>query len=408
MSNTFSLWEFLSRDVAFLGGPSSPMLSWLGVFGILLFFLWHVMKLKKEVSSVQRGFERVRPMLVALAHERGDVDRDRFTFRPEKAATTQARRGVDPTMRSDCHDLQVLDVEMNKEPLFRGPWAQYRMTLFLERVPWFMEPRLFSTRRAEEVLTQEALMATRINLPFYSQFPSLVTGMGLLLTFLALFVGLGKLHADGSEIVGIQGLINGLAGKFLTSIVGLMVANLFTFIEKPMVSRLMHAHHTFLGLIDQLFPRKTMEQMLEQLTSIDGLHQSDRVTSGEALLPSGGGGGMTGLVGPMASLTSSIQSLTKLQEEAHADMRRTILDLPGVIRHELEASLHELTETIFELTKVLKDAPPQKVPVEPASHHRPFLWNASANFLASSDDNPVGKAKSWPRWPRISMQRRTG
>ena len=151
-----------------------------------------------------------------------------------------------------------------------------------------------------------------------------------------------------------------------------------------------------------------MEQMLEQLTSIDGLHQSDRVTSGEALLPSGGGGGMTGLVGPMASLTSSIQSLTKLQEEAHADMRRTMLDLPGVIRHELEASLHELTETIFELTKVLKDAPPQKVPVEPASHHRPFLWNASANFLASSDDNPVGKTKSWPRWPRISMQRRTG
>jgi hypothetical protein len=261
MTNTFSLWEFLSRDVAFLGGPSSPMLSWLGVFGILLFFLWHVIKLKKEVVFVQRGFERVCPMLAALVHERGDVDRERFTHRPDKVSIHQARRGVDSTMRSDCDDLQILDVEMNKEPLFRGLWAQYRMTLILERVPWFLEPRLFSTRGAETVLTQEALMANRVNLPFYSQFPSLVTGMGLLLTFLALFVGLGKLHAEGSEIVGIQGLINGLAGKFLTSIVGLMVANLFTFIEKPMVSRLMHAHHTFLGLIDQLFPRKTMEQL---------------------------------------------------------------------------------------------------------------------------------------------------
>jgi len=407
MTNTFSLWEFLSRDVAFLGGPSSPMLSWLGVFGILLFFLWHVIKLKKEVASVQRGFERVRPMLVALVNERGDVDRERFTHRPEKPSANQGLRGVGSTMRSDCDDLKILDVEMNKEPLFRGLWAQYRMTLILERVPWFLEPRLFSTRGAEEVLTQEALMANRVNLPFYSQFPSLVTGMGLLLTFLALFVGLGKLHAEGSEIVGIQGLINGLAGKFLTSIVGLMVANLFTFIEKPMVSRLMQAHHTFLGLIDQLFPRKTMEQMLEQLTSVHGEHQGDRSTSGEVLHEQGGGWGL-GLAGPMASLTSSIQSLTKLQEAAHAETRRTMSDLPAVIRQELHASLYELTETIHDLTKVLKDLPHHQASVAPAFRSGPLLWKAPANLPVSSDDKPSGKAKSWPRWPRMSMQRRTG
>jgi len=406
MINTFSLWEFLSRDAAFLGGPSSPMLSWLGVFGILLFFLWHVRKLKKEVTSVQRGFERVRPMLAALVHERGDTDRDRFIFRPEKGAT-HAKRGMDPNRRSDCDDLQRLDVEMNKEPLFRGLWAQYRMTLVLERVPWFLEPRLFSTRGAKDVLTQEALMANRVNLTFYSQFPSLVTGMGLLLTFLALFIGLGKLHAEGGEIVGIQGLINGLAGKFLTSIVGLMVANLFTFIEKPLVSRLMHAHQDFLGLIDQLFPRKTMEQMLEQLTSIHGEPQGDRSTSGEALREQGGGWGM-GLAGPMASLTSSIQSLTKLQEASHAETRRTMSDLTGVIRQELQASLYELTETIHELTKVLKDLPHPQVPGGRAFHSGPLLWKASADLPASSDGNPSGKAKSWPRWPRISMQRRTG
>ncbi len=408
MSNSFNLWEFLSRDVVFLGGPSSPMLSWLGVFGLLLFFLWHVMKLKKEVSSIQRGFERVHPFLVTLAQERGDVDRDRFTFRPEKAVTTQASRRVDPTMRSDCHDLQALDMEMNKDPLFRGPWAQYRMTLILEQVPWFVEPRVFSTRRAEEILTQEALMASRINLPFYSQFPSLVTGMGLLLTFLALFIGLGKLHADGSEIVGIQGLINGLAGKFLTSIVGLIVANVFTFIEKPLVSRLMHAHHTFLGLIDQLFPRKTMEQMLEQLTSFHGENQGIRVMPGDVVPSFHSGGGMTGLAGPMASLTSSIQSLTKLQEEAHADMRRTMVDLPGVIRHELQASLHELAETIGDLTKVLKDASSHNVPLEQGSHYRPFLWKAPADLSASSGTNLFEKNKSWPRWPWIPKQRRTG
>jgi hypothetical protein len=407
MTSTFSLWEFLSRDVAFLGGPSSPMLSWLGVFGILFFFLWHVLKLKKEVGAVQRGFERVRPMLVALAQERGDVERDRFTHHTDQGAGIRGTRRVNPPMRSDCQDLQVLDEEMNKEPLFREAWTQYRRTLVLEHVPWFMEPRLFSTRRAEDVLTQEALLESRINLPFYHQFPSLVTGLGLLLTFLALFVGLGKLHAEGSEIVGIQGLINGLAGKFLTSIVGLMVANLFTFIEKPMVIRLMHAHHTFLGLVDQLFPRKSMEQMLEQLTSINGQQQGEQITTGEVFPSTGGGWGMSGLAGPMASLTSSIQSLTTLQEAAHSETRRTMTALPGIIRDELQGSLHELTETIHELTKALKEAP-HLARVELPSSSRPLLWKTPADLSASSEAQPSGKLKSWPRWPRMSMQRRTG
>ncbi len=408
MTNTFSLWEFLSRDLAFFGGPSSPMLSWLGVFGMLFFFLWHVRNLQQEVSSVQRSFERVCPKLIALAQERGDVDRDRFTHGSDKSGRTQARRGIETSMRSDCDDLQVLDEELNKEPLFRGAWAQYRTTLILEHVPWFLEPRLFSTRRAEEVLTQEVLMRNRINFSFYQQFPALMTSLGLLLTFLALFVGLGKLHAEGSEIVGIQGLINGLAGKFLTSIVGLMVANVFTFIERPMVSRLMQAHQTFLGLIDQLFPRKSMEQMLEQLTSLETHTQSDQAIAGESRPMIGGEWGMAGLTGPIASLTSSIQSLTSLQEAAHNETRRTMENVPGPMRNDLQDSLDELTETIHVLTKVLKEAPPPPPSLEPISNHRPLLWKAPANAPVLSDDHPSQKPQSCPRWPRLSRSRRAG
>ncbi len=404
----FSLWEFLSRDVAFFGGPSSPMLSWLGVFGMLFFFLWPVRKLKHEVSSVQRGFERVCPKLIALVQERGDVERDRFTHGSDKSTRTQGRRGVDPSMRSDCHDLQTLDEEMNQEPLFRDAWIHYRRTLVLEHVPWFMEPRLFSTRRAEDVLTQEVLMRNRINFSCYQQFPALMTSLGLLLTFLALFVGLGKLHAEGAEIVGIQGLINGLAGKFLTSIVGLMVANAFTFIERPMVSRLMQAHHTFLGLIDQLFPRKSMEQMLEQLTSLETHSQSDQAIAVESRPMIGGEWGMAGLTGPLASLTSSIQSLTALQEAAQNEMRRTTENVPGSMRNDLQDSLDELTETIHVLTKALKEAPPLPPSLEPISNHRPLLWKAPADLPVLSDEHLSQKPQSWPRWPRLSKPRRTG
>ena len=255
-------------------------------------------------------------MLSTLARDRGDVDRERFTSRALVGFTPRTGQPAASSTRIDCDDLNTLDKAMQKEPMFLQLWAQFRKTLILEHVPWFVEPRIFCTRRAEDIFTQDALLSHRVNLAFYNQLPSLVTGIGLLLTFLALFIGLSKLHADGQEIVGIQGLINGLAGKFLTSIVGLIAANLFTLIEKPMVSRLMKAHHTFLGLLDKLFPRKTMEQMLEQLTPTQSEHREGRQASGGELREYVGRMGTESLTAPIAELTTAVRSLTKWKDTA--------------------------------------------------------------------------------------------
>lgn len=384
------------------------MLSWLGSCGMVLFFLWQIFKLTKETASVRRAFDRISPMLSTLAQERGDIDHERFTPHPPKRYSTLAGGTARSAVRTDCDDIQTLNSGMQQEPLFRGLWAQYRNTLILEQVPWFVEPRIFSTRRAAEVFTQEALMAHHVNLAFYRQFPSLVTGLGLLLTFLALFIGLGKLHAEGSEIVGIQGLINGLAGKFLTSIVGLIVANMFTFLEKPILSRLTHAHHRFLGLIDRLFPRKTMEQMLEQLTSIQDQRQWNQSASGGELREHGGGWGTNGLVGPTADLTSAIQSLTKLQQDDHAEARRTVTELPRIIKAELHGPLHELTDAIHDLTRLLKDTPPNPVPVETLFDNRPVLWKTSPRPQGSSVINFFENIGSRTGWPWLFRRRRTG
>jgi hypothetical protein len=407
MNASSGLWEFLSRDVAFFEGPHSPILSWLGSCGIALFFLWQILKLTRETASVCRAFDRLGPMLSTLAQERGDNDHERFTPHPSKKYPTQGGRTAQIARRIDCDDIHTLNSWMQQEPLFREPWAQYRTTLILEQVPWFVEPRIFSTRRAAEVFTQEALMANRVNLAFYRQIPSLITGIGLLLTFLALFIGLGKLHAEGSEIVGIQGLINGLAGKFLTSIVGLIVANMFTFIEKPIMSRLMRAHQSFLGLIDQLFPRKTIEQMLEQLTSIQGQRQSDPSAAGGEFREHPGDWGTNGLAGPTANLTAAIQSLTKFQQEEHAEARRTGSELPSIIKAELHGPLHELTDAIHDLTRLLKSASIDPGMIEPTFDDRPLLWKTSYPRPLSTI-NFFQKISSWPKRSWLSRQRRTG
>lgn len=408
MPSTFGLWEFLSRDVTFLGGPHSPMLSWLGSVGIIVFFLWHILQMRKETVSVRRAFDRIRPMLEALTTERRGIDRDRFTHSIGNGSSSHADRSAFSSNRLDSEDIHTLDAEMQKEPIFRGPWAQYRMTLILEQVPWFVDPRIFSTRPAAEVFTQEALIAKHVNLPFYRQLPSFVTGVGLLLTFLALFIGLGKLHAEGSEIVGIQGLINGLAGKFLTSIVGLIVANVFTFIEKPLMARLLHDHYNFLGLIDQLFPRKTMEQMLEQLTAVQGRSSNDHSSSGGESRPHLVGWETNGLAGPTANLTTAIQTLTTLQQEQHAESRRTVTELPRVMTDRLHVPLNELTDAIHGLTKLLKEANLQPVPTDPPLEDRPPLWKTSTYSRGPSMISFFDRIGSWSKRPGPVRHRRTG
>ena len=401
MTGISSLWEFLSRDAAFFGGPDSPMLSWIGSFGIVLFFLWHVIRLRIDVSGAQRPFNRVRQKLIALAEERGDVDRERFTNHALVGFAPPAGQAASSPTRIDCDDLQAIETAMQKEPMFRQPWAQFRRTLVLEHVPWFVEPRIFSTRRAEEIFTQDTLLSHRVNLAFYSQLPSLVTGIGLLLTFLALFIGLSKLHADGHDIVGIQGLINGLAGKFLTSIVGLIAANLFTLIEKPMVFRLMNEHHSFLSLIDKLFPRKTMEQMLEQLTPMHRVHSGARQTSG-------GGLETDSLAAPMAELTEVVRSLTKLKQGEQATVQRTAAELPRVIREEFTVPMRALNDSIHELTASLKDMHRDRTQTTATLEDLiDRLTDRLAEQRTSSGLSRTEGHRFWPKRSLVSSQRPT-
>ncbi len=294
---------------------------------------------------------------------------------------------------------------MQKEPMFRHPWIQFRKTLILEHVPWFVEPRIFSTRRAEGIFTQDTLLSHRVNLAFYCQLPSLVTGIGLLLTFLALFIGLSKLHADGHDIIGIQGLINGLAGKFLTSIVGLIAATMFTFVEKPMVFRLMKAHHTFLGLIDELFPRKTMEQMLEQLTPVHGGQVGNKTVSVKEPREHFEGSGTNSLAVPLNDLTAAVRALRQWKQDEQAAAQRTTADLSRVVREEFSTPLKELNDSIHDLTAMLKDMHANRPQTDMTLDELiSRLTDMLTERRASSETSLDEEDRFWPRRPMVSTQ----
>jgi hypothetical protein len=302
--------EFLVSDVSVWGELKSPMLTWLGAVGLVTFFLWHLVRLFVDVSRVTEPILRLRDQLVPIARrvEAADLQGAFERAFSDEHGITMSDPEYTPG-ETDLDRLVALDRAMRDVPALRRPWVQFRKTLLIERVPWSKEPRIFSTRQAGDFFTQDAVVGAQVDLGFYGQIPSLVAGLGLALTFVAICIGLGRLHSDGQTITGVQGLINGLSGKFLTSIVGLVCANAFVLLERPVVDRLLARYGEFLALLEESFPRRTVEDLLDELrrgrgnrTAVDG--------AGDPI--------EARLIAPIEALTAAVRTLSDLLKDPTA------------------------------------------------------------------------------------------
>ena len=274
MVQTIAAW--LSQDISLGGDLSSPLLSCLGAVGLIAFVSWQTVRLCAEVREARSLCLGMEDTLVRLLKERQVTHRDplvptRPTFRTQPLNTNNSR---------DLDDLAMIDRLMGDDLDVSQAWSQYRNTLVLEPVAWFQEPRIFSTSHSEEFFSFERLFARRVHQAWYSHVPSFVTGVSLLLTFIALLMGLSHLHADEQGVQGLQGLINGLAGKFLTSIVGLICANLFSLIEKRRLYQLVSVHQDLVHSIESLFPRRTLDQWMQD-SSDQRRNKDERVSQPE-------------------------------------------------------------------------------------------------------------------------------
>ncbi|MGE3977645.1 MAG: hypothetical protein AB7F94_08640 [Nitrospira sp.] len=355
-----ALWQLLTRDVAIVGGLQSPLLSWIGAAAIFTLCLWHSAVLIRGLVHIQQTLSRFQSSVSPLVLARRQVSKDWLVI--PALAKRRANLAESPETRRDVDDLETLDRAVRSEQDFARDWLSYRKTLAVEQSAWFLEPTVHSRRSASEFFSFESLCAAHLNVRFYRQLPAFMTGMGLMFTFLAILIGLSKLHANGSEIDGIQGLINGLSGKFVTSIVGLACANTFTLLEHSLWHRLDNRHRECVALLDEMFPQKTADQSVQVSSSQNGppativapvrndtAHQLVEVVQQR-------------LGSTVAALNSVAQALTALHAK-HSP--RKLDDLSKEIGHEVQRALrpmmNPLLEAIHDLNRSIKE---QRSPVQ--------------------------------------------
>lgn len=127
------------------------------------------------------------------------------------------------------------------------------------------EEAYFLTAPVTEVLPYGTLTAS-LRAERYRSLPGLLTGVGLTLTFMAILGGLSGVHYDrgntAEPITGIDVLINGLSGKFLSSIVALLLSIAFTLFEQRRTRKLKNVYADLIRSLSTRIPRLSASRIL--------------------------------------------------------------------------------------------------------------------------------------------------
>jgi hypothetical protein len=208
--------------------------------GLLALFCVLLVGMLQQSSRTSRALGTLRSVLRSFA----------------PAAGTERSRGLDPAfleaVRRRCRAL--------REPC-RTWWLGLEENIVTYVSPDGVEG-CYLGASAREVLREESVSERYYHGSFYQAVPGILTGLGLMLTFISILVALTGLHVDvsnGTEtVVGIKELIEGLAGKFVSSIIGLALSIAFVLIERKWCERrLSNAYEDLLEAVSRLIPSIT-------------------------------------------------------------------------------------------------------------------------------------------------------
>jgi len=115
----------------------------------------------------------------------------------------------------------------------------------------------------------EHSLASDVGSKFYSAIPGILLGIGLLGTFLSLYVALAQLNLGGEDTgvmkSSIIHFVEMVGVKFTASVWGVFLSVAFTLYEKGLESKLSTKIKALQDNIDEIFKRQTAEQNLSQI-----------------------------------------------------------------------------------------------------------------------------------------------
>jgi hypothetical protein len=155
------------------------------------------------------------------------------------------------------------------DPRLGHLWTQYANTLHMPsnatdpKTGLAPQSRYRATVPAEAIFTAQSVYEGRIHTEFFKHLPGLLTGLGIIGTFVGLIDGLGKAMVTTSLDTGI--LIGSVKEAFLFSGTAIAIAMVVTFFEKMIVAGLHSTVEDLCQAIDELYVGGAGEEYLSRL-----------------------------------------------------------------------------------------------------------------------------------------------
>ncbi|MBI2571453.1 MAG: hypothetical protein HYV63_30970 [Candidatus Schekmanbacteria bacterium] len=152
-----------------------------------------------------------------------------------------------------------------KSKTLKDCWEDFDSRILVRRSRSGGEDQRWASESAEAAFGETAVIDAHLNRTFYSAIPGIVTGIGLSVTFLAILVALLDVRLVENRVQGLDQLIQGLSGKFVSSIAALLAATLYLFSERSLFHRLDRSRRQLVRGLDKLIPRLSPGHLLVDL-----------------------------------------------------------------------------------------------------------------------------------------------
>lgn len=310
---------FLLKVQMELLGLKAPAFSWVVSLLLTLFTVTIYLKYRRICKDRSSIFMNATEKLNALLTKERTV--------PGKGMPARLYNSIDQ-MFSDT-------------PLLRAGWRG--ISSYVVRKTSLTDGEVvFTTKPANEVLEYENV----INVHSYKTAPAIISGVGLLATFLAILVALMDVRFMDNRIQGLDLLVQGLSGKFLSSVVALSCATFLLAIEAPLFSPLRTSFGSLIAAVTSAIPRLTQAQILSDLQD-DMKRQSEGFETFCADLPRLIVGDLAAAVDPvfhrMAAAVENLSTVLRTQQERNQESTNEQLkELLLGFEKSLQASLEGL------------------------------------------------------------------
>lgn len=218
-------------------GLKAPWFSWVAAFLLIIipgcYFIRVYKKIFKEIDSLDDVIKRIKTL------PKPD---------PFKGVSLKIKSDID-----QIFDRKSLDTA----------WKNFLKSKVVEKREKEKDDQYWAIDSSDSDFSETFLINVHFNKSLFISIPGLVTGLGLFFTFLAILFALYDVKTNpAGKIDGIPELIEGLSGKFISSVSALLFASTFIFSEKRMFNSFNKRRRDLVNAIDELFPRLTPMQVL--------------------------------------------------------------------------------------------------------------------------------------------------